>query len=81
MAPCAANLSLIRFLMEERRESATSLADTEFRRGATASPSVWAIWIKDQESIIRIKDQGSGIKDQLSGSRVKDQNGGTGSRV
>ena len=65
------NLSLICFLMEERRESATSLTETEFRRGATASPSEWAIWVKDRGSGSRITDQasGSGIKDQ--GLRIR----------
>ena len=76
MAPCAANLSLIRFLMEERRESATSLADTEFRRGATASPSVWAIWIKNQES--RIKDQESRINYLDQGLRIRMEEQGQG---
>ena len=40
--------------MEERRESATSLTETEFRRGATASPSEWAIWSEDCRSGVRI---------------------------
>ena len=64
------NLSRIRFLMDERRESATSLTETEFRRGATASPSEWAIWSEDCRS-------GSEIKYQDRGSRI----GGWGSGV
>ena len=62
--------------MEERRESATSLADTEFRRGATASPSVWAIWIKNQES--RIKDQESRINYLDQGLRIRMEEQGQG---
>ena len=64
--------------MEERRESATSLADTEFRRGATASPRVWAIWIKNQESIIRIKDQESRINYLDQGLRIRMEEQGQG---